>query len=300
MTRDALVTGSDGFLGRHFARHLTELGWTVWPMTGNDAEGDVRSLHLDVDSTEVYDLVVHCAAVGPNRVTMSQRQANVITNVNIDSALLGWAIETDQRHVLYVSSSAIYPRSLQMFPNGLRLEERHAKLSPLDPDGMYGWTKWVGELMCEAAREQMGLNVTIVRPFSGYGEDQDPDHFPFPAIVRRVREHDYTVWGPPGQTRDWIHVDDVVRGALAAVEANVTDPVNLCTGVGTDFGQLVQYIRDAYVGDGAKACVSYDQSMPTGVLHRVGDPTRMLEFYEPKVTLEEGIRRAVSRISGVA
>jgi len=294
VTRDALVTGSDGFLGRHFAQHLTELGWAVWKMTGCDSDGDVRSLHLDVDSGEVYDLVVHCAAVGPNRVAMSQRQANIITNVNIDSALLSWAIDTNQKHVLYVSSSAVYPRRLQTLPNGPRLEEQHVKLSPLDPDGMYGWTKWIGELMCEAAHEQMGLDVTIVRPFSGYGEDQDPDHFPFPAIVRRVRDGDYTVWGPPGQTRDWIHVDDVVRGALAAYENGVTGPVNLCTGVGTDFGQLVQLIYDATVGDGRKACVSYDESMPTGVLHRVGDPTKMLEFYEPKITFEEGIRRALA------
>lgn len=298
---DALVTGAEGFLGRRFVRELQDRGWDVYKMCGEegDTNNDVRSLwNADID--EQYDLVVHCAAVGPNRVAMSTPSADMLRNVHLDAEVIDWAAHTGQRHVLYISSSAVYPCAVQNLPNAPRLSENLVTRRRLDPDGPYGWAKVVGEVGALHAHEYVGLDVTVVRPFSGYGEDQDPDYFPFPAIVRRVLEGDYTVWGPPGQTRDWIHVDDVVRGALAAVEARVTGPVNLCTGRGVEFGDLARLVEAAIHGDGAPRTVNYDRSMPTGVLYRVGDPTKMLEFYEPKITLEEGIRRGVARISGVA
>ena len=301
MTQTALVTGSNGFLGRHFVRELESRDWDVVTMDGEDLSNDVRALWYEtVDDT--YDLVVHCAAVGPNRVAMATPSMNLATNVQLDATLFNWAVQTNQRHVLYISSSAIYPVELQTI--GLNMPGTEVLLSEGDvhlddpevraPDGDYGWTKWLGERVAHRARA-LGLHVTIVRPFSGYGEDQDPEHFPFPAIMRRVCNGNLTVWGPPGQRRDWIHVDDVVRGALAIAETTVNETVNLCTGIGTTFGDLVvaMALELELELPIAHHHIIYDETKPTGVFHRVGDPAHMHEFYEPKVTLREGIQRAV-------
>jgi nucleoside-diphosphate-sugar epimerase len=133
--------------------------------------------------------------------------------------------------------------------------------------------------------------VHVVRPFSGYGGDQDLD-YPFPAILRRVLAGDLSVWGPPGQVRDWVHVDDVIGASLAIVDHDIDGPVNICSGVGVSMGGLA--VRMARIaGATAPGEVTYLRDRPTGVMVRVGDPTRMVEVYRPTVDLDEGIRRAL-------
>jgi nucleoside-diphosphate-sugar epimerase len=132
--------------------------------------------------------------------------------------------------------------------------------------------------------------VTVVRPFSGYGEDQSED-FPFRAILERVkrREDPLTIWGDGTQVRDWIHIDDVIAGMLAVAESGTEEPVNLCTGVGTSMLELATLacLQVHHMPD-----ITLLTDKPAGVAYRVGDPTRFHEFYKPQVPLVEGIARA--------
>lgn len=333
----ALVTGGAGFLGRHFIAELRsgEYGQIVSvdvnPMNVNIDFSLAAHLHVVDDmlnfleyhpeTHEPFDLIIHCAAVSPHRVGIDQNRIMFIQNLLLDSTMFEWAVRTRQGRVLYISSSAIYPAKLQMpkwwgtgelmlaaetgvFPGGkvrnyIPLSEDVVYLDALagftPPWDDYGWTKIIGEKMATAAR-QCGVPVTVVRPFSGYGEDQSTD-FPFPAILDRARYGDLTVWGPPGQTRDWIHVDDIVAGALAVAESGTEDPVNLCTGIATELGKLAQEIHWQVCPED-DVCTSspllYDETKPAGVFSRVGDPGRMRKYYTPKVTLDEGIRRALA------
>lgn len=307
--KTALVTGDMGFIGRHMVRELRSRGFEVDGFDisrGKGGLGDVVGLfnnHMGWSgySNHVYDLVVHCAYHVGGRAAIDGVNTNFAKNLQLDAGLFQWAVRTKQKRVLYFSSSAVYPVSEQSkwcADNYLdaRLEEDSVDLGiELSlPDANYGWAKLTGERLAEDARRS-GLNVSIVRPFSGYGEDQSLD-YPFPSIINRARQGDLTVWGPPGQTRDWIYVIDLVRGALAVVESETEDPVNLCTGVGTEMGELAMKISvQAGFPDDCEDCQPvYDESKPTGVHYRVGDPTRMLQYYTPQVSLQEGIRRALS------
>jgi nucleoside-diphosphate-sugar epimerase len=214
--------------------------------------------------------------------------------MQLDAAMFNWAIRTRQYHVLYLSSSAAYPISVQNLDRFVRLAEDEIDPDyPEQPDGNYGWTKLTGERMARATRA-CDVPVTVVRPFSGYGEDQSPN-WPFGAFIQRVRngESPVKIWGNSFQTRDWIHISDIVKGALAIVEAETDEPVNLCTGQATTMGDLVDMMMSmaGYATSERKYLV--DKMAPMGVMHRVGDPSRMYEFYEPKVTLEEGVARAL-------
>lgn len=284
--KTVLVTGSAGFLGRHLSAALEARGWDV---TGWDTVDGLDCLDLFRVVTDPFDLVVHCAAYEPHRSAIEHAAGHLARNLHLDAAMFAWAMFT-QRRVLYLSSSAAYPIGLQTGAPPMRLDEGAVGSLVAEPDVGYGWAKLSGERMAADAAKA-GLAVHVVRPFSGYGEDQDT-RWPFGALADRARRrvNPFEIWGPGTQVRDWVHVDDVVAAALAVVDADIQVPVNICTGVGTSMLELA-VLMCRTVG----ACPTFDPhpDMPTGVAYRVGDPTRLHRIYVPKVDLAEGVRRAL-------
>lgn len=286
----ALVTGHRGFIGSHFRAMLLADGWQV---TGRDiADGphhDCR--HYFANSDKRFDLVVHCAAIVGGRAKIDGAPMAVAENLSIDAAMFQWALRTRPGHVLYWSSSAAYPVDLQgdlrakLDESALNLDRYRAA------DQTYGLAKLVGEIQARLVHDQ-GVPVTVPRTFSGYGTTQSLD-YPFPSFIDRAarRADPFHIWGNGLQTRDWIHVDDVIRGAMSAVTHGIAGPVNLCTGRATSFLELAALVTQAA---GYQPEVRTQPDKPTGVAYRVGNPTLMESFYRPTVTLEEGIDRALA------
>lgn len=292
----ALITGSAGFVGRHIDAELQARGWETVQADIRPTPESLPYDALDVFrwETEVYDLVVHCAYHVGGRAAIDGEPRLLARNLELDAALFDWAVRTGQRRVLYFSSSAAYPVDLQDdFAIARELREEDIRFDWREigrPDARYGWAKLTGEQLAQAARES-GLPVTVVRPFSGYGEDQD-DTYPFRAIVERARRRDdpFVVWGPGTQVRDWIHIDDVVAGALAVVESGTEAPVNLCTGRGVSMRHLADLCcREVDY----RPTITPLPDKPAGVACRIGNPERFHRYWQPKVTLEEGVRRAL-------
>lgn len=289
----ALITGNAGFVGRHVSTALNLRGWDVegcdiatrpgLVLAGDDALTQFRH------NTERYDLVVHAAASAPHRAAIDGEHQHMARNLMLDAAMFEWAVRTRQRRVVYLSSSAAYPTCLQDQP--WSLSEDDIDLDDADePDSVYGWVKLTGERLAREARAD-GLNVTVVRPFSGYGEDQSPN-FPFRAILERVkgREDPVHVWGSGNQVRDWIHIDDVVAGMLAVANSGTDQPVNLGTGEGASMFDLA--LMAAKLA-GHNAVVKALPDRPAGVHHRVAHADRFFQFHRPRISLEEGIIRAL-------
>jgi len=284
------------------AAELGRRGWVVSEcdiVTGWDAH-DVFRQGLN-ECIQHYDLVVHAAASSPHRAAIDGEPQHFARNLRLDAAMFDWAVRTGQGRVLYLSSSAAYPIRLQteewLNAHGPgRLAEhlinlgQWSKTGDWSPDSVYGWTKLTGEMLAEQARKA-GLPVTVVRPFSGYGEDQS-ESFPFRALVERARrrEDPYVIWGDGNQVRDWIHIDDVIAGALAVVESGTDQPVNLCTGVGWSMAELANIACDQV---GYRPRFEFLADKPAGVAYRVGDPARFHAIYKPAVTLAEGLARTL-------
>lgn len=319
--RTAFVSGAKGFVGRHMVAELEARGWDVHGCDIATSPGlvlpeDDAMWHFQHNNHR-YDLIVHAAASSPHRAAIDREPVHMARNLQLDAAMFDWAVRTGQGRVLYLSSSAAYPVQLQrkaggwaafwrvgagMFegdpaekvePTAPRpLAESSIVLdSPQQPDAAYGWTKLTGEHLAGAARAA-GLPVTVVRPFSGYGEDQ-AELFPFRALVERARrrEDPFTIWGDGSQVRDWIHITDVVGGVLAVVESGTTEPVNICTGVGTSMLDLAQMACEIV---GHRPAFEFRLDQPAGVAYRVGDPTRFHQHYTPQISLEVGVKRALT------
>lgn len=290
MTKRVVITGSRGFVGRHLRHAFLRGGWEVRDidlLNGDDAIDYFR------ESQRHYDLLVHCAALVGGRAKIDGDPLAIATNLALDSWAFRWATKYADRMV-YFSSSAAYPVELQRreCPQNA-LEEWMIDLDhPRTADSTYGLVKLTGEMLARQA-ESEGLPVHIFRPFSGYGWDQDLD-YPFPSFIRRAhrREDPFVVWGDGTQTRDFIHIDDVVGAVLASLDQDVRGPVNLCTGEATSFLDLAALcLRLARSGASVEAL----PDKPVGCWRRVGSPTKMLEFYQPKVTLEQGVDAALLR-----
>jgi nucleoside-diphosphate-sugar epimerase len=287
----ALVTGHRGFVGRHMSAALERAGYAV---TGIDLVDGIDARDVFRFDDTHFDLVVHLAAVVGGRATIEGAPLRLAVDLAIDAELFGWALRTRPGRIVYYSSSAAYPTALQD-PIGQavgRLREDDINLAAIaTPDLTYGWAKLTGEMLAAHA-EAEGLRVHVLRPFSGYAGDQD-ECYPFPAFIARAarRADPFEVWGTGEQVRDFIHIDDVVAGTLAAIAADVPGPVNLCTGRGVSFNELAALVTTAA---GYTPRVQHRLDAPVGVAYRVGDPTKLHTVYTPRITLEEGIARALS------
>lgn len=297
--KTALVTGSSGFIGRHLVRHLEIAGYQVHGIDVAYPRHQLPYFSL-FDARDFfrrnqtrYDLVVHCAAVVGGRETIDNAPMQQAVNFELDAGLFQFALRTLPGRVVYLSSSAVYPLAHQFFAQALTESSVNVaggiRLFGV-PDQLYGWSKLTGEILAQKSRD-LGLSVTIVRPFSGYGEDQGPD-YPFGAFAQRSRKREdpFVVWGDGNQTRDWIHVNDICRAILTLVEQNVDGPINLGTGIGTTMAELALSFTEAA---GYEPVFEFQPDKPTGVRYRVADVSRLRKYYTPKISVEEGVKRAL-------
>ena len=319
MSKKVLVTGHRGFVGRHLTRALRARGDTVVGIdlrAGHDAvsffrtdcpmgtglAGEVREPGWGARKGTKFDVVVHLAALVGGRATIEGTPGELAArDLQLDASMFRWALALPENRrpgrIVYPSSSAAYPIELQdpvKFP-GRELSECDIELDRArEPDMSYGWVKLTGERLANWVRTE-GVPVTVVRPFSGYGGDQDLD-YPFPSFIARAlrREDPFEVWGSGQQVRDWIHIQDVTRQLVACVDGAVPDDVhavNLCTGRATTFLELAELVTRRAGYSPQVLPLTYK---PTGPSNRVGDPRLMRRYLpEPEVSLEEGIDLAL-------
>jgi nucleoside-diphosphate-sugar epimerase len=287
----AVVSGNEGFVGRHISQALEREGFDVDGFdikTGLDARDWFRNAYAD----EAPDVFVHCAAVVGGRANIDGKPLSVAQNFSIDAECIQWALRCRPRKLVLFSSSAAYPIDLQdgvMFEG--TLPEYAIRLDDIEmPDQVYGTAKLVLEMQAEKVREA-GLDVIILRPFSGWGEDQDLT-YPMPSFIERAKRRDdpFQIWSDGEQVRDWLHIDDICDAILTMVRQDISGTVNLCSGVGTSFNDLAGMLCEIV---GYSPEFQHILSAPKGVQYRVGDPARMNQFYLPKFNLRERLEQAI-------
>tara|TARA_B100001094_G_scaffold331108_1_gene398388 strand:- start:201 stop:1034 length:834 start_codon:yes stop_codon:yes gene_type:complete len=267
-----LVTGSEGFLGKHTFRHLTKQGHSV------------VGIHLDIFKnglpTENFDVMFHFAAFVGGRKGIDGNLYRITKNIELDRIVVEWA-ETHVGKIIYPSSCAAYPKALQT-QQGTPMREDMIGGEPFD---MYGMSKLAVECMLKFAK----VNSHIIRPFTIYGPGQSMD-YPLPAIIERAKRGECSVWGSGTQVRDWVHIDDALRVFDYLMYREDPIVLNIGTGIPLTFKEVAQIIYKEVHGE-YSLDLRTQSDQPEGAGYRYADITLLQSLgLEPKISFAEGIR----------
>jgi nucleoside-diphosphate-sugar epimerase len=325
--RKILITGGAGFVGRHFTRHFLEQGDEVhvidsieqhtggldpvagWPLfeprdwlNFKFHQQDCREYFNRVEDTE-FDYALHLAAMVGGRLLIENNPLIVADDLSIDAAYWQWAKKAMPAKTVCFSSSAAYPIKFQRAESYVLLEEEMIDFKDDIgmPDMSYGWAKLTCEYLARLAYSRHGIRSVTYRPFSGYGEDQD-DTYPFPSICKRVLSNlgaaEISVWGSGRQMRDFIYIEDCVRGVVDTMDL-IDDggAVNLSTGILTNFIDFARLAADVC---GYSPAVTGLSDKPEGVYARGGDTKKQRALgLAHQVDLRAGIERAIHYYGGI-
>ncbi|GGN16725.1 NAD-dependent epimerase/dehydratase family protein [Halarchaeum nitratireducens] len=247
----ALVTGGAGFVGGHLAHALGERGATVRvlddcstgtrervPADATFVEGDVRDDAAVREAMAGVDVVFHEAAIVSVERSVEDPEATHAVNVDATLGVLDAAREVGAR-VVFASSAAIYGA-----PETTPVPEDAAK----EPSSPYGLEKLSADHYCRLYADLYGVETVALRYFNVYGPGQRGG--PYSGVITTFAEQaraggPITVQGDGTQTRDFVHVSDVVRANLAAATTDETGAAyNVGTGRAVEIRELAALIRD--------------------------------------------------------
>jgi GDP-4-dehydro-6-deoxy-D-mannose reductase len=289
----ALVTGADGFVGRHLLEHLRDHGDDAVGVDRECDVTDVASVRGILESSRP-DAIYHLAAMTAVAASFSNPVEYTRVNVLGTKNVLAAASElVPAATVLLVSSADVYG---VVRPHDLPLVETF-RVAPANP---YASSKVEAEHVAHDAVRERGQRVVIARPFNHVGPGQSTD-FVVPAIVDRLLQAvadgvDEIVVGDLSTRRDFSDVRDVVRAYRLLVEKGVSGEVyNIASGVDVGLFEIAQRLVEAIAPD---IRLVTDESLirPVEVPISCGsyEKIRRATKWRPKITLDTSLRDVIA------
>ena len=243
----SIVTGGAGFIGSHIVDRLIQEGHEVLVIDDRSSlshdefyEND-KACYLDYRVQDFYeiepffkdiDYVFHLAAEVSIQSCIKSPIYAVSSNIQGTTSVLQAAQKHNIKRVVFSSSSSVY---------GSADEIPTKEESPIDCLNIYSLSKWYGEQLCLHFYKTYNLESSILRYFNVYGERQPTEGSYAPVIgtFQKQLEEDttFTIVDDGQQTRDFVHVSDVVEANLKAAFLDnnqvVCNPINI--GYGEDY-----------------------------------------------------------------
>lgn len=302
-----LLTGGAGFIGSHLLAALLQRGDEVvcldnfapfYPRECKErnlaevgesprlrvVEGDV----CDVAALEALfceerpELVLHLAAKAGVRPSIADPAGYLNVNACGTLNVLQMALKYGVRRLVFTSSSSVYGGLTQ-----LPFNENQNTVRPLSP---YAASKLAAEVFCHAFHHVHRLPIVILRLFTVYGPRQRPDLAisKFAQLIERGEP--LPLFGDGQSSRDYTHVNDIVRGILAAAGSDLQyATINLGRSHPVTLLELVETLGRVL---GKHPQVEFHPAQPEDMPHTYADISlaKRLLGWEPQVELEEGLR----------
>jgi nucleoside-diphosphate-sugar epimerase len=285
-----LVTGANGFIGKHLCRGLTENGFII-------ADGKSRSYQRPLDVTDLgqlasacrnVDTVIHLA--GRTSIKRSLRDPYKTYYINCIGALnlLEASRLTDVKRVINVSTF-VYGQ-----PHDIPINEKH-RINPHTP---YTKSKLLAEMICQYYSCDFDIDVVTLRPFQIYGWGARPDSF-IQSVIQQIARKGEVFLNGKNVRRDFLFVDDFVD-LIVAILNNFPNGYNVYN-VGFGKSHALEKIAKILANQMNKRIkINYEEAYPSpSGTNMQADITRVSEAFrwKPRVTIEEGLKYTLERDS---
>lgn len=309
-----LVTGGAGFIGSHLVDALCEAGHEVQVIDDLSA-GRVANIQHRLDEIEFVNgsildaplveqhvrraqVVFHLAAAVGVRKIVDDPLESLLVNTRGTELVLAMCFR-HWRKVVVASTSEVYGKTTKV-----PMHEDDERV--LGPTTIHRWSYSTAKAIDEHlafAYAAVGLPVVVLRYFNAYGPRLDEKGYGS-VLANFLRQAlagvPLTVHGDGRQTRCFTHIDDIVRGTLAAAftEEAAARVVNLGSAAEITIRELAETIREAVGSDSEVVMTPYEDYYGPGfedTRRRVPDTTRARELlgWEATVPLEEGLARTI-------
>lgn len=292
--RRVLITGGAGFIGSRLAAILAERNQVTvlddlsngprsnLPEGVSHIDGDIRNTETISAVTKGVDVIFHEAALVDISQSISHPTVSHAVNTTATLELLEQARKVDAR-VVFASSAAIYgdPPSVPV-----------AETAPKRPFSPYGIQKLAADHYLRTYDRLYGLPTVSLRYFNVYGRQRTRSEYSgvIQSFLKQARRGEpLTIYGDGTQTRDFVHVDDVVAANLLAATTDETgEAYNIGSGTAVSINELAALVRE--VTETSGGCVH--ESARDGDIDRseadIRKARECLE-YEPAVPLRDGL-----------
>ncbi len=298
--QNVMVTGGDGFLGRHVVARLTRAG-AKRVFVPRSADYDLRTwdgITRALDEARP-DVVIHLAAIvggiGANR----ERPGEFFyDNLMMCAQLMEAARQHSVSRYLTVGTICAYPK----FTPVPFKEDDLWNGYPEETNAPYGLAKKMALVQSAAYRDQYGFNALNVLPVNLYGpgDNFDPaSSHVIPALIKKcidateANQAEIVVWGTGTATREFLYVEDAAEGiVLAAEKLDSPEPVNLGAGFEIAIKDLAELIVRL---TGFQGTLVWDTTKPDGQPRRCLDTSRAQRLLGFKATtlFEEGLAKTI-------
>lgn len=278
MSETILVTGADGFIGRHLVPALTGLGHRVERHTRQS--GDIVHAPLSYDGvTHVFHLAGKTFVPESWTHPFAFYETNVLGTVNV--------LEFCRRQQASVTlvSSYVYGT-----PQQLPVPEQH----PVRAFNPYAHSKILAEEVARYYAEQFGLQVVIVRPFNVYGPGQS-ERFLIPSLIRQALSPgcESISIQDPRPKRDYLYVTDFIELLLRLLEHRSSDTYNAGSGQSVSIQELVDLINSSLpIKKSISSTGVTRQEEVMDVVADVGKAWGQLHW-KPKTSLRAGLTKMI-------
>jgi dTDP-glucose 4,6-dehydratase len=308
-----MVTGGAGFVGSHLVDALLSRGATVVAVDNFVTGGKDNVAHLaehprftlvEADVTEPlpsvealatrFDAIMHFASPA-SPTDFAQIPVEILRVGSLATLQLLERATADGARFIMASTSEAYGDPL-VHPQP---ESYWGNVNPIGIRSVYDEAKRFSEAATMAYHRSRGLDVGIVRIFNTYGERMRPDDGrAIPTfIAQALRGEPITVHGSGAQTRSICYVADLDRGILLLLDSRETGPINC----GTEHEMTMRELAETIVRlSGSSSEITYIDRTADDPERRRPDLTRARELlgYEPEISPDEGLRRAIAYFSG--
>lgn len=307
-----LVTGGAGFIGSHLCERLLREGHSVvcfdnfdsyydpnikiknvgeisrkYPDSFTIVTGDIRNRDhlLETSRSNRIEAVFHLAARAGVRPSIADPLLYEDVNLKGTVTLLEVCKTVEIKDFIFASSSSVYGEN-QRVP----FSEMDLDIQPISP---YGATKRAGELLCYSYHHLYGMNIACLRIFTAYGPRQRPEMaiHKFTSLIDR--RHEVPMFGDGSSKRDYTYIDDLIDGIMAVFQRHQGYEIyNLGESRTTSLKDLIRLI-EACLGKEAKIKAMELQPGDVSITYADITKARRMLNYQPRIDMEEGIRRFV-------